>query len=80
MYDTIALILATFPAVLFWPAFVGAPWALFLVFRRWNAAGSVVPRTKIRFLLAALFALAELSFLVFIIYMLTKVGLRGPRR
>jgi DNA-directed RNA polymerase subunit RPC12/RpoP len=80
MYDTIALILATFPAVLFWPAFVGAPWALFLVFRRWNAPGSVVPRTKIRFLLAALFALAELSFLVFIIYMLTKVGLRGPRR
>jgi hypothetical protein len=78
LYDSTALALSTLPALLIWPALVGAPWALFLVIRRWNAPSSVVPRTKIRFILAALFALTEIGFLVFIIYMMTKVNLR-PR-
>jgi DNA-directed RNA polymerase subunit RPC12/RpoP len=69
MYDTMALALSTLPALLFWPALFGAPWALFIVFRRWNAPSSLVPRTKIRFILAALFALVEISFIAFVIYM-----------
>jgi hypothetical protein len=80
MYDTIALAMSTLPALLFWPALVGAPWALFIVLRRWNAPGSVVPRTKIRFILAAIFALAEIGSLVFIVYMLTQVALKAPRQ
>jgi len=80
MYDSIALAIATFPALLFWPALVGAPWALFVVVRRWNAPSSVVPRTKIRFLLAALFAVAEIAFFIFVIYMMIQVSARGPRR
>ena len=56
------------------------PWALFLVFRRWSAPSSIVPRTKIRFILAALFALAELTFFIFVVYMMTQVALKGPRR
>ncbi|MGA3186520.1 MAG: B-box zinc finger protein [Bryobacteraceae bacterium] len=78
LYDTMALAMSTLPAILIWPSLVGAPWALFLVFRRWNAPLSLVPRTKIRFVLAALFALAEIGFLVFIIYMMTQVGIK-PR-
>jgi hypothetical protein len=69
MYDTMALALSTLPALLFWPALFGAPWALFIVFRRWNGPSSIVPRTKIRFILAALFALVEISFIAFVIYM-----------
>ena len=80
MYDTIALAISTFPVLLFWPAIVGAPWALVLVFRRWNAPSSLVPRTKVRFILAALFALAEIGFGVFVIYAISQVGLKGPRR
>jgi DNA-directed RNA polymerase subunit RPC12/RpoP len=81
MYDTMALAMSTLPALMFWPALVGAPWALFMVIRRWNAPSSIVPRTKIRFILAALFALAEIAFIVFTIYMMTKVGLRTrPQR
>lgn len=80
MYDTMALALATLPALLFWPAFLGAPWALTMVIRRWNAPSSVAPRTKIRFILAALFALAEIGFGIFVIYMFTQVSLKGPRR
>ena len=47
------------PALLIWPAIVGAPAALYVIVRRWRAPGSVVPRTRIRFYLAALFALGE---------------------
>lgn len=80
LYDSIALSISTFPVVLFWPALIGAPWALFLVLRHWNSPSSVVPRTKIRFILAAIFALSELGFFVFVIYMLAQVALKGPRR
>ena len=79
MYDSIALALATFPFLLIWPALIGAPWSLFIVVTRWNTPSSVVPRTKIRFIIAALFALAELGFIVFMIYALTQVTLRGRR-
>jgi uncharacterized paraquat-inducible protein A len=80
MYDSMALAVSTFPMLLFWPALIGAPWALFLVVRRWNAPSSIVPRTKIRFVLAALFALAEIGFFIFVIYMMTQVAMRVPRR
>lgn len=80
MYDSLALAISTFPVLLFWPALVGAPWALFLVFRRWSAPSSIVPRTKIRFVLAALFAAAEIAFFIFVVYMMTQVALKGPRR
>jgi hypothetical protein len=78
LYDNIALALATLPLLLFWPAFIAAPWALFLVFRHWNDPSSVVPRTKIRFTLAALFAIAEIGFLVFLVYMMV-LGFRTAR-
>jgi hypothetical protein len=78
MYDTIALALATLPFLLISPAIVGAPWSLFMVLRRWNSPSSVVPRTKIRFILAALFALAEIAFIIFIVYMI-YLGLQTGR-
>jgi hypothetical protein len=79
MYDSMALALATFPFLLLWPALIGAPWSLFIVVRRWSAPSSVVPRTKIRFIIAALFAVAELGFMVFMIYSITQINLRGRR-
>jgi hypothetical protein len=79
MYDNMALALATLPALLIWPPLIAAPWSLFLVVTRWNAPTSVVPRTKIRFIFAALFAVAELGFLGFVIYMMTQVGMKARR-
>jgi hypothetical protein len=79
MYDNMALALSTVPFLLIWPALIAAPWSLVLIFTRWNAPSSVVPRTKIRFLLAALFALAELGFIAFVIYMMITVSLKGRR-
>jgi uncharacterized paraquat-inducible protein A len=80
MHDSMALALSTLPALLFWPALIGAPWALFLVVRRWNTPLSIVPRTKIRFILAALFSLSEIAFVIFAVYMITQVALKVPRR
>src|SRR5262249_33211796 len=74
MYDTIALALATVPAMLIWPAIVGAPFALFVAIRRWRAPGSIVPRTKVRFILAILLALAELGFVGFLIFAIWLSG------
>ncbi len=79
MYDNVALALSTLPFLLIWPALIAAPWALVLVVTRWNAPSSVVPRTKIRFLLAALFALAEIGLVVFMIYAMTQVNLKGRK-
>jgi hypothetical protein len=79
LYDNLALALATLPFLLIWPALIAAPWSLVMVFTRWNAPSSVVPRTKIRFLIAALFALAEIGFIIFVIVMMTQVSLKGRR-
>ena len=79
LYDSVALALATLPFLLIWPAIIAAPWSLFIVITRWNAPSSVVPRTKIRFILAALFALSELGFIVFVFYMMAQVNLKGRR-
>jgi len=68
MYDSIALALATLPMLLFWPAIIGGPAALWIVVRRWRAPGSLVPRTRIRYYLATLFALGELAFVVVLIW------------
>ncbi len=75
MWDTVALTLATFPAVFLWPVLVTAPATLYVVMRRWRTPGSLVPRTRIRWYLAAVFALAELGGAGFLIW----VFLRIPR-
>jgi len=79
MYDTIALALATFPVLLFWPPVVCAPAALYTVIRRWRAPSSVVPRTRVRFYLAALFALAEIVGIGFLIFLLTAASISRRR-
>jgi hypothetical protein len=78
MYDSIAIALATWPVLLFWPALFGAPAALFIVVRRWRAPGSIVPRTRVRYYLAALLAVAELIGIVVLIVLAT-VGFRAGR-
>lgn len=61
LYDEAALALAIFP-LLMWPATIlTAPATLFLVVRFWKAPGSIVPRSKIKFVLAALVALVEIG-------------------
>ena len=74
MYDSLALAYATVPLLaFFWPAVIGAPVALFTVMQRWNAPSSVVPRTRIRFYIAAVLALAEIGLFGFMIWLLIRL-------
>ena len=51
-YDKIALFVALISMLFIWPTLVSAPIVLFMVIRYWNAPRSIIPRTKIRFILA----------------------------
>ena len=68
MHDSVALALATVPALLVWPTIITAPMAIYWTIRHWNSPRSVVPRTRIRFYFAILFALAQICLMVFVMY------------
>lgn len=78
MYDSIALLLSTLPGLAIWPALFAAPAALYFVIRYWRAPSSLVPRTRVRYYLAALFALAELTGVGFVIYAFVQVATGVP--
>lgn len=60
LYDGLALALAIIP-ILVWPlTLLSAPAALFVVVRYWRQPLSILPRTRIRFVLAAVIALAQI--------------------
>jgi hypothetical protein len=71
LYDNLALITATIPVLVVWPTLATAPLAIFLVVRHWNSPSSIIPRTKIRFVLAFFFAslqiLAWIALVLFLI-------------
>jgi hypothetical protein len=79
MHDTAALALSTFPALLFWPVVVTAPWTLVMVIRHWRTPLSIVPRTRIRFVLAAIFALAEIVGIGLLIFVIARLPRQGAR-
>src|SRR6266567_8953276 len=56
LYDSIGLALAVAPLVIFYLTFITAPAALFVAFRYWNAPRSIVHRSRIRLVLAMIFA------------------------
>ncbi|MEO8429111.1 MAG: hypothetical protein ABI651_18625, partial [Verrucomicrobiota bacterium] len=68
LYDSAALSVAILP-ILVWPltVFTG-PMAMFMGFRYWNAPSSVVPRTKIRLVLAILIGLIQIVLWGVLIY------------
>jgi len=51
-YDKIALVIALLSMFLIWPTIITAPIVIFMVIRYWRAPGSIIPRGKIRFILA----------------------------
>jgi hypothetical protein len=60
LYDNLALAVAVAPALLVFPSPITAPMAVYIALRRWRTPGSLLPRTKIRFWLALLLALAQI--------------------
>ena len=77
LYDSIALALATWPALLFSPSLVTAPAALFLSIFYWKRPTSIVRRhTKLRLVLAMIFSLVQIGlwivFGIFMVYQFRK--------
>ncbi len=67
LYDNLALSLAFWPMLFVFPTLVTAPAALFVSLRYWEAPGSLLPRSRFRFVLAAGVALLQMTgwFFVF---------------
>jgi hypothetical protein len=71
LYDDMALSLALLPLLFFYFTIITAPIALYVSIRYWKAPSSILPRTKIRFIFAILFAGMELiawGFLFFFLF------------
>lgn len=75
LYDDLAVSLAIVPLILFYFTIITAPIALFIAIRYWNAPSSVIPRTKVRLVVAVFFATLEIAgwgvLLYFLIVSLT---------
>ena len=75
-YDTIALLVAMLPILIFffpWFSIFTAPLAIYLTVKHWKTPTSIIPRTKIRFILA--FALASLQIAGWIFFFFNLVRL-----
>lgn len=67
LYDTIALSLAILPVLIFYFTFITAPAAIFIVVYYWKKHPcSLLPRTRIRFILA--FILASIQILLWLAF------------
>lgn len=67
LYDNIALSLAVLPVIFYYFTFVTAPMTLYVAIRYWKAPPSLVPRTRVRFIIAIILALLQIVGWVFII-------------
>jgi hypothetical protein len=67
LYDNMALILATAPLPLFALTIFTAPVALYVTIRYWSAPGSILPRTKIRFVIAAALATIQIAAWIWLV-------------
>jgi hypothetical protein len=71
LYDALALKLSIYPIVMFWFTLFSSPVALYLAIRHWNSPGSIVGRTKTRFvtaiILSGLQVLAWMSGITYIV-------------
>lgn len=60
-YDSIALMVAAVSVLIYWFTIFTAPLVIFLCVRHWNSPSSIIPRTKIRFVLAFVIAGAQIA-------------------
>ena len=78
LWDGVALLLAVVP-ILFWPVTLfTAPAAIFVVLKYWRRPPGILPRTRVRFVLALLIALAQVcGWLVLGYFIVASIKTRG---
>lgn len=73
LYDSVALLIALAPILVFYLTFITAPISLYYSIKYWNTPISVVPRTKIRFVIAIIVASLQLiGWAVFVVFLLSR--------
>jgi hypothetical protein len=73
LYDDIALALSIIPMIFIWPTIATAPASIYLSIRHWKSPTSIIPRTKVRFIIALLLSLIQITGWVFLIsYLATR--------
>ena len=72
LYDDLALSLAIVPLITVYLTLVTAPIALFVAIRHWKDPTSIIPRGKLRFILAIVLALLQLVGWVVLIGIMIK--------
>ena len=78
LYDRIALALAVLPMLIFYFTFVTAPAALFIALRYWNYPRSIVRPSRIRLVLAIIFASLQIvGWLIAIYFIIVRIKSRG---
>lgn len=76
-YDRLTLALATLPALFIWPSMITAPAALFLVVYFWRRPCSFIEKrwhSRVRYIIAAMFALLQVAGWGFVIVQLATGG------
>lgn len=74
-YDSIALLVATVPMLIYWLTIFTAPLAIFLTVRYWRAPSSIIPRTRVRFVLAmAIAGLQIIGWILIFSNLITRTG------
>jgi hypothetical protein len=61
LYDSIALATALLPVLMWFLTIITAPLAIFMTIRYWRSPLSIVPRSKVRFILAFILAGIQIS-------------------
>jgi ribosomal protein S27E len=60
-YDDITLFLSIVPLLVFWVTIITAPAALYMTLRYWKKPGSLLHRSRWRFIIASIFALLQVG-------------------
>jgi hypothetical protein len=60
-YDTVALLVATVSILIYWITIFTAPIVIYLTVRHWKSPSSIIPRTRIRFILAFMIAGGQIA-------------------
>ena len=75
LWDSVALSLATYPMLIFYLTIFTAPAAIFVALRHWKSPRSLVPRTRFRFVLALLFAGAQVvGWAVLVVFLTVAIS------
>jgi len=73
LYDDIALALSIIPMIFILPTIATAPISIYLSIRHWKSPTSIIPRTKVRFIIAILLSLFQImGWVLLISYLATR--------